>query len=191
MKNPKLAVALLISIVFVATVETLHQQNHTLVRQLNQKDHELTLTQTQLQQVQTRLAVAENKLGFLDKNQTPVQVTAFTSSSPSSAFADGRSVAHAYAVPQHTLPEDKVVYVALSTTAQTRLHARMNDFIVLINKRSHRKTLAQFVDVTPAEPRPVVDVLFADERQAWIWGRQTDYYAVNISSANSPFKSVL
>lgn len=189
MNKLKLSVALLISIVFCATVETLHQQNHTLARQLNDKQQELNLTHTQLQQVQSRLAVAEGKLGYLDKNQTPVQVTAYTKvEAPSSHFADGRSVDHVYAVPQHTLPETSIVYVALSPTAQSHLHAHMNDYIVLIHRHSRRKTIARFVDLMPGEQRPVVDVFFADHQQALLWGRKTDYYAVNISSLNSPFR---
>ncbi len=190
MNKLKLILALLISVAFCTTVEVLHQQNHALVRQLSQTQQDLNLSQTQLQQVQTRLAVAEGKLGFLEKNQTPVQVTAYTkSSSPNAKFANGRSVEHVYAVPQHTLPENAVVYVALSPAAQSHLHAHMNDLIVLVQKHSHRKTIARFVDIMPGEPRPVVDVFFADERQAWLWGRRTDYTAVNISLVNSPFRS--
>lgn len=189
MNKIKLIVALLIAVVFYSTVEVLHQQNHALFHQLNEKQTELTLSQTQLKQVRIELAAAQNKLGFLDKHQTPVQVTAYTkSSSPNAVFANGRSVERVYAVHQHTLPENAVVYVALSPSAQSRLHARMNDYIVLIHKGTHRKTIARFVDVMPSEPRPVVDVFFSDERQAWIWGRKKDYYAVNISMVNSPFK---
>jgi hypothetical protein len=191
MIKTKLAVAILISFAFYATVRVLHRQNHALVRQLNQTTNELSTTKTQLQQVQIRLADAEKKLGFLDKNQTPVQVTAYTKASSSSMFANGKSVTHAYAVPQHTLPENEVVSVALSPSAQVKLHAHMNDYIVLVHRHSHRKTLAKFVDTMPSEHRDVVDVLFSNDRQAWVWGRKTDYYAVNISSVTSPFKGGL
>jgi hypothetical protein len=191
MKNLKLGVALLIALALGATIEVLHKQNHALVRQLNEKTTQLSSTQTELQQIKTRLAAAERQLGFLEKNKTLVQVTAYARSYQSKVFADGKSITHAYAVPQHVLPEDKVVNIALSPTAQERLHARMNDYIVLIHKRSHRKTLARFVDLMPSEVRPVVDVFFADNRQALLWGRRTDYYAVNISLVNSPFRGVL
>lgn len=190
MKNLKLGVALLITLVFGASLYVLHEQNHALAHQLNEKTNQLSSTQTELRQIKTRLAVAEKQLGFLEKNKTTVQVTAYARSSQSKVFANGKSVNYAYAVPQHTLPEDKIVNVALSSTAQTRLHARMNDYLVLIHKRSHRKTLARFVDFMPLEKRPVVDVYFADARQAFLWGRNTDYYAVNISSLNSPFRGI-
>jgi 3D (Asp-Asp-Asp) domain-containing protein len=191
MNKLKLILAILISVAFCTTVEVLHQQNHDLVRQVTQQQQELNLTHTQLQQVQHRLAVAEGQLGYLAKNQTPVQVTAYTKvSSPSTHFADGRSVDHVYAVQRHSLPDNAVVYIALSPTAQSRLHAHMHDYIVLIQKRTHRKVVARFVDYMPSEARPVVDVFFADQRQAILWGRRADYYAVNISSVNSPFRSI-
>jgi hypothetical protein len=192
MKKFKLGVALLIALAFGATIGILHEQNHALARQLNEKTNQLSSSQTELKQIQIRLAVAERQLGFLEKYKTAVQVTAYTRSSQSTVFADGKSVTHAYSVPQHTLPEDRVVNVALSPTAAAKLHARMNDYLVLIHKRSHRQTIARFVDLTsPAETRPVVDVFFTDARQAILWGRRSDYYAVNISMLNSPFKGVL
>ena len=187
----KLAIALLISLVLGGKIWSLYEQNHTLTRQLNEKTNQLSYSQTELKQIQVRLAVAEKKLGFLDKYKTTVQVTAYTQASSSSRFADGGSVAHVFAVPQHTLPEDRVVSVALSPTAQNRLHARLHDYIVLIHRRSHRRTVAKFVDIIPNESRPVVDVFFADSHQAVLWGRKTDYYAVNLSSPNSPFRGVL
>ena len=195
MKKFKLVVALLIPIAFGATVFVLREQNHALVRNFTQKNNELnqelSLTKTELKQVKTRLEVAENKLGFLNNHKAMVEVTAYTKSSSTSRFADGRSVLRAYAVPEHVLPEDHVVYVALSPTAQARLHAHMHDYLVLAHKGSSKRTIARFVDIMPAEKRPVVDVFFADSRQAFLWGRKRDYYAVNISSNDSPFKGVL
>jgi hypothetical protein len=185
MKNLKLVVALLISCVLGGKLWILHEQNHTLVRQLNEQTNQLSHTQTELKQIQIRLAVAERELGFLDKYKTKVQVTAYTGASASSKFSDGGSVSHVYAVSQRTLPEDRIVSVALSPTAQSHLHARLHDYIVLIHKR--RRVIAHFVDTMPNESRPVVDVYFADSRQAIQWGRKTDYYAVNLSTANSPF----
>lgn len=191
MKKLKLAVALLISIVLGGKFWSLHEQNHTLIRQLNDKTTQLSSTQTELKQIQIRLAVAETKLGFLEKYKTAVQVTAYTGSSSSSRFSDGGNVARVYAVPKHTLPEDRIVSVALSPTAQLKLHARMHDYIVLVHKNSRRKTIARFVDILPNESRPVVDVFFADSQQARVWGRRTDYYAINLSSPTSPFNGVL
>src|SRR5215475_15179920 len=87
-----------------------------------------------------------------------------------------------------TLPVDKVLNVALSPAAERKLHARLNDTIVLISRNHQREHLAHFVDRTAQdETRSVVDVLFADAHQARIWGRQT-YFAVNLSGADSPFR---
>lgn len=191
MKKYMLVVALLISIVFGTTVFVLHEQNHVLVSQLNQKDQELSSSKTELQVAKTRLAIAEKKLGFLDQFKTGVQVTAYVAT-PDQRFSDGKDVLHAYAVPRHTLPEDKVVNVALSPAAQVKLHAKLNDYIVLIQRRNRRKTIAHFVDITAdTEARPVVDVLFANAGQAILWGRQGGFDAVNLSSLDSPFQGVL
>ena len=191
MKKLQLGVAILIVLVFGATVRILHEQNHALNRQLNEKTTQLSSTQTELQQIQVRLAAAERQLGFLDKFKTKVQVTAYTRQPSSTVFADGGSVAHAYGVSKQQLPEDHIVSVALSPSAQSKLHARMHDYLVLIQKRSQRRTLARFVDIVPNESRPVIDVFFANTHEAILWGRKTDYYAVNVSSADSPFKVVL
>jgi 3D (Asp-Asp-Asp) domain-containing protein len=189
MKTLKLVVALLISIAFgVGAAKVLHvqNQNQTLVRQLNQKDTELSLAKTELKQTQFKLATAENQLGFLDKNKTAVQLTAYTAA-PS--FINGTGPAHSV-TSHNTLPEDKVIYVALSPPLQSKLHAQRNDLIVLIH--GHHKTIARFVDTTaPSEQRKVVDLLFANNEQAKAWGRHDDYYAVNISMVSSPFHRVL
>ena len=189
MKTLKLVVALLISIalgVGASKVLRMRNQNQTLVHQLNQKDTELSLAKTELTQTKFKLATAENQLGFLDKNKTAVQLTAYTAA-PS--FIHGTGPAHS--VLSHTsLPEDKVIYVALSPPLQSKLHARRNDYIVLIH--GHRKTIARFVDTTaPNVQEPVVDLLFANHEQAKAWGRHMDYYAVNISLSSSPFSRVL
>ena len=111
---------------------------------------------------------------------------------PDQRFSNGSSVLHAYAVPRHTLPEDRVINVALSPAAQLKLHAKLNDYIVLIQRRNHRKTIAHFVDVTAAtETRPVVDIFFANVNQAVLWGRQGGFDAVNLSRLDSPFRPVL
>jgi len=186
MKKLKLVVALLISIAFGTTVFVLHEQNHALVSQLTTKDKELSSSKSELQVVKIRLAAAEKKLGFLDKYKKGVQVTGYTAAS-TQKFSDGQPVVHAYAVTRK-LPEDKVINIALSPRAQRELHARLNDYIVLIQRRTHRKTIAHFVDYTAStETRPVVDVFFADARQAVVWGRQGGYDAVNLSGPSSPF----
>ena len=76
-------------------------------------------------------------------------------------------------MPKHTLPPEKVLNVALSPIAERTLHANLNDTIVLMSRNRARTHLARFVDRTAqTETRSVVDVLFADAREARIWGRQ-------------------
>jgi hypothetical protein len=155
---------------------------HTLAAQSN----ELEQTKLQLQNTEHLLARAENKLGFLNQHKTDVQVTAFTGQG---SFASGLKTAQSYAVPHHILPEDKVLNIALSPTARQNLHARMNDYIVLLDKSHQKARLARFVDTTSAhEVRPVVDVFFAKQAEAVTFGRQ-QYLAVNISAQDSPFQA--
>ena len=83
---------------------------------------------------------------------------------------------------------EKILNVALSPTAERKLHANLNDTIVLMSRNRARKHLARFVDRTAqTETRPVVDILFADAHEARIWGRRS-FYAVNISRPYSPFQ---
>ena len=146
--------------------------------------NELEQTKLQLQKTKHLLASAENKLGFLNQHKTDVQVTAFTGQG---SFASGLKTAQSYAVPLHILPEDNVLNIALSLTARQNLHARMNDYIVLLEKSHQKAKLARFVDTTSAnEVRPVVDVFFAKQAEALTFGRQ-HYLAVNISAQDSPF----
>jgi hypothetical protein len=78
--------------------------------------------------------------------------------------------------------------IALSPTAEKKLHAHLNDTILLMSRNRANKHLARFVDRTAQnETRPVVDVLFADAHQARIWGRRS-FYAVDISRPDSPFQ---
>jgi hypothetical protein len=193
MKNSKLLVALLISIVFGTTVSVLVHQNRSLAHRLHQRDtqrdEELTRTKTELVQTKKLLALAQQKLGYLDKHKTDVQLTAFTAMPGSTQFASGRSIHHAYAVQKPALPGDAIVNVALSPSARLRLNAKFNDLLVITDKRSHQRTVARFVDTTVStESRSVIDVFFADQRTAQRWGRRHDYVAVNISAADSPFK---
>lgn len=151
---------------------------------LAQQTTELQRTKLQLQETRHKLAAAESKLGFLNQHKTAVQVTAFTGEG---SFANGVKTERSYAVPTQRLPENKVLNVALSPTARQRLHARMNDYIVLLDRYQQKFRLARFVDTTSAdESRPVVDVFFADQDEARIFGRQ-NFQAVNISADGSPF----
>ena len=186
------------SLVLTDTARYRYDKNHylrTLTAQIDQltaqrnelsaQSNELKQAKLQLQQTTQLLASAENKLGYLSQHKTAVQVTAFT---VQGRFANGLKTARSYAVPNHILPEDKVLNIALSPAAQHNLHARMNDYIVLLDKAQEKARLARFVDTTSAsEHRPVVDVFFARQEEALSFGRQ-DYLAVNISAHNSPFQ---
>lgn len=183
------AIALLITMVPGAGV-TLHRykdsqaQIDQMQRQLQQKDAELAQTRNQL-------ADANKKLAFLETSKARVQVTAYALTEDfgtDPVFANNTPAKKAYAVPKHTLPTGKVLNVALSPLAEHKLHANLNDTLVLTTRRTHRQYVARFVDRTAqSEMRPVVDVLFADAHQARIWGRQS-FYAVNISRPDSPFQ---
>jgi hypothetical protein len=120
-----------------------------------------------------------------------VQVTAYALTDdfgPDPVFSNNAPARSAYAVPKHNLPAGKILNVALSPMAERKLHANLNDTIVLISRNHSRKHLARFVDRTAqTETRSVIDVLFADAHEARIWGRQS-FYAVNISRLDSPFQ---
>jgi hypothetical protein len=179
-----LALLVIGSTALTYTLRYQHDKNHFLSA-LTAQGNELTQTKLQLQKTNQFLASAENKLGFLNQHKTAVQVTAFTGQG---SFANGLKTAQSYAVPDHILPEDKVLNIALSPTAQQTLHARMNDYIVLLTKNQHKARLAHFVDTTSAdELRSVVDVFFAKPAEARTFGRQ-HYLAVNISTQDSPFR---
>ncbi len=139
------------------------QDEYHLLRTLTAQGKELEQTKIQLQKTKNLLIGAENKLGYLNQHKTAVQVTAFTGHG---IFASGLKTAKSYAVPNHTLPKNKVLNIALSPTARRELHARMNDYIVLFNKKQQEPRLAGFVDTTSAnEIRPVVDVFFAKSKK--------------------------
>ena len=160
-------------------------------QRIQQLSEELQRTRTQLLSTRAALEDANRKLGFLETSKARVQVTAYAltddfGSDP--VFSNNTPARNAYAVPNHTLPAGKVLNVALSPMAERKLHASLNDTIVLMSRNHMRQHLARFVDRTvQTETRPVVDILFADAHQARIWGRQT-FYAVNISQPDSPFR---
>ena len=107
---------------------------------------------------------------------------------PDPVFSNNAPARSAYAVPKHTLPAEKVLNVALSPMAERKLHASLNDTIVLMSGDRARNHLARFVDRTAqTETRSVVDILFADAHEARIWGPRS-FYAVNLSPPDSPFQ---
>ena len=187
MKTRNRVMAVLITLVLTSGITLKGYEHRKELRQLN---YQLQQTKGDLAQTRTTLQEANRKLAFLEGSKARVQVTAYALTDdfgPDPVFSNNTPARNAYAVPKHTLPMDKVLNVALSPTAERKLHARLNDTIVLISRNHQRKHLAHFVDRTAQEEtRSVVDVLFADAHQARIWGRQT-YFAVNLSRADSPF----
>ena len=163
-------------------------RNAAVVRQLSDQ---LEQTKSELADATVRLSEASKKLGFLESSKARVQVTAYALTDdfgPDPVFSNNAPARSAYAVPKHTLPAGKVLNVALSPMAERKLHANLNDTIVLMSRNRTRKHLARFVDRTAqTETRSVVDILFADAHEARIWGRRS-FYAVNISGPDSPFQ---
>jgi hypothetical protein len=191
MEKQHFAIALLITLVLAVSVTVwgvASAEGKSEVRNLNiQLEH----AQSELIDTKTQLADANSKLNFLETTKTRVQVTAYALTEdfgPDPVFSNNTPARQAYAVPKHTLPAGKVLNVALSPTAERKLHAHLNDTLVLQAPRTNQKYLARFVDRTAqSETRTVVDVLFADAHQARIWGRR-NLYAVNISRLDSPFR---
>jgi polysaccharide pyruvyl transferase WcaK-like protein len=186
-----LTIALLVTFVLGTAVGLHHYenvQNAAVVRQLSDQ---LQQTKSELVDATVRLSEANQKLAFLDSSKARVQVTAYALTDdfgPDPVFSNSAPARSAYAVPKHTLPAGRVLNVALSPTAERKLHANLNDTIVLMSRNRTRKHLARFVDRTAqTEMRPVVDILFADAHEARIWGRRS-FYAVNISRSDSPFQ---
>jgi len=165
-----------------------NSRNAAVVRQLSDQ---LEQTKSELADATVRLSEASKKLGFLESSKARVQVTAYALTDDFGAdpvFSNTAPARSAYAVPKHALPAGKVLNVALSPIAERKLHANLNDTIVLMSRNRTRKHLARFVDRTAqTETRSVVDILFADAHEARIWGRRS-FYAVNISGPDSPFQ---
>ena len=181
------SVALLVigSVAGLTNIARYERDKNYLLRTLAAQGNELDWTKFQLENTERLLANEENKLGFLNQHKTDVQVTAFIGQG---SFASGLKTAQSYAVPHHVLPDNEVLNIALSPTARRSLNARMNDYIVLLDKNQQKMKLARFVDTTAAkEIRPVVDIFFAKEAEALTFGRQ-HYLAVNISAQDSPFQ---
>jgi hypothetical protein len=183
-KIASLALLVIGSAVVANTIRYRHDKNHFL-KTIATQSTELQHTKVQLGATEQLLANAEKKLGFLNQHKTTVQVTAFTGQGK---FANGHETVNAYAVPHHLLPEGEILNIALSPAAQQNLHARLNDYIVLLDAKQQKARLARFVDTTSdKEIRPVVDVFFALEDEARIFGRQ-QFEAINISAKDSPFR---
>jgi hypothetical protein len=186
------AMALLVTFVLAGTVTLRSFEAHRTATRVKELTAQLQRTQGELAQTRVQLEDANRKLGFLEAAKARVQVTAYALTpdfGPDPVFSNNAPARSAYAVPKHTLPTGKVLNVALSPLAEHKLHANLNDTLVLATRRDGKKYLARFVDRTAqSETRPVVDVLFADAHQARIWGRKT-FYAINISRADSPFRA--
>lgn len=190
MEKQHFTIALLITLVLSVTVTVWGFASSTSQKEVYRLSDQLQHAQGDLVDTQLQLADANQKLSFLETSKTRVQVTAYALTDdfgPNPLFSNNTPARQAYAVPKHTLPSGKVLNVALSPLAERRLHAHLNDTLVLQTSRTHQKYVAKFVDRTAqSETRPVVDILFANAHQARIWGRQY-LYAVNISRLDSPF----
>ncbi len=191
MTKRNLTMALLITFVLGAGIGLRRHENaqqQALVRELSDQ---LAQTKTALADATAQLSAANRKLGFLENTKARVQVTAYALTDdfgPEPVFSNNTPARTAYAVPKHTLPAGKILNVALSPLAERKLHANLNDTIVLMSRNHKQEHLARFVDRTAqTETRPVVDILFADAHQARIWGRRS-FYAVNLSRKDSPFE---
>jgi hypothetical protein len=186
------AMALLVTFVLAGSITLRSFESHRNVQRVQELTAQLQRTQGELDQTRVQLADANRKLVFLEATKARVQVTAYALTpdfGPDPVFSNNSPARTAYAVPKHTLPAEKVLNVALSPLAERKLHANLNDTIVLTTRRGGKRYVGRFVDRTAQnETRPVVDVLFADAHQARIWGRQT-FYAVNISRRDSPFRA--
>jgi hypothetical protein len=186
-----LTMALLVTFVLGTSVGLHHFENARNAAVVRQLSDQLQQTKSELVDVTVRLSAANQKLAFLDSSKARVQVTAYALTGdfgPDPVFSNNAPARSAYAVPKHTLPTGKVLNVALSPVAERKLHASLNDTIVLMSRNRTRKHLARFVDRTAqTETRPVVDILFADAHEARIWGRRS-FYAVDISRSDSPFQ---
>ena len=186
------AMALLVTFVLAGSITLRSFESHRNVQRVQELTAQLQRTQGELEQTRVQLADANRKLVFLEATNARVQVTAYALTpdfGPDPVFSNNSPARTAYAVPKHTLPAEKMLNVALSPLAERKLHANLNDTIVLTTRRGSKRYVARFVDRTAqSETRPVVDVLFADAHQARIWGRQT-FYAVNISRSDSPFRA--
>jgi len=182
--------ALLIALAVGASVALRSHENAHNAVAVRQLSDQLEQTKTMLADAMAQLLYANTKLGFLDAAKVRVQVTAYALTDdfgPNPLFANNAPARKAYAVPKHTLPAERILNVALSPMAERKLRANLNDMIVLVPRNRSQQHLARFVDRTPqTETRAVVDILFANDHEARIWGRHS-FYAVDISRPDSPF----
>lgn len=183
--------ALLITFVLGAAVVLRSHENAQHMAVVRQLSVQLEQAQSKLVDTTAQLSDANRKLAFLETSKAGVQVTAYALTEdfgPDPLFSNHAPARSAFAVPKHTLPTEKVLNVALSPAAERKLHANLNDTIVLISRNRKHHHVARFVDRTAqSETRPVVDILFADAHEARIWGRRS-FFAVDISRSDSPFQ---
>ena len=121
-----LATALLITFVLGAGVGLHHYENIRNTAVVRQLSDQLEQTKCELVDATLRLSEANKKLGFLESSKARVQVTAYALTDdfgPDPLFSNNAPARSAYAVPKHTLPAEKVLNVALSPTAERKLHA--------------------------------------------------------------------
>ena len=146
-----------------------------------------------LHNLQISIQIKTAKKMYLISHMHSIEVTAYALTPDfgnDPLFANTQRAKAAFAVPAHTLPTDVTLCVALSPIAEKQLHARLNDSIILINKRTEEIVKAKFVDRTSQSnplvaTKAVVDVYFRSAHQAKIFGRHFDYVAVN--STHVPF----
>jgi hypothetical protein len=191
MKMLTLTMAVLVTLVLGTGAALRSRENARQAAVVRQLADQLAQANTRLADITAQLSEANKKLGFLEVAKSRVQVTAYALTDdfgPDPVFSNNAPARTAYAVPRHTLPSGKILNVALSPAAEKKLHASLNDTLLLMSRNRSNRHLARFVDRTAqTETRPVVDILFADAHQARIWGRRS-FYAVDISRPDSPFQ---
>jgi hypothetical protein len=146
-----LTTALLITFVLGAGVGLHHYENVRNTAVVRRLTDQLEQTKSELGDANVRLSEANQKLGFLEASKARVQVTAYALTDdfgPDPLFSNNAPARSAYAVPKHALPAGQVLNVALSPMAEQKLHANLNDTIVLMSKNRARRHLARFVDRT-------------------------------------------
>ena len=162
--------------------------------EIQNRDTQIVQLGQQLVETEAKLAADDIKLGYLDKYSKRVLVTAYTTRQGELSrhgwgywFANGERTRGAFGVVGSILPQDHILNVALSPSAQAALHARMNDYLAFRLSGSNKVLLARFVDTTSKDQKkPVVDVFFRDRIAASEWGCKRGY-AVDVSRRVAPF----
>jgi hypothetical protein len=183
---------------FLATIAAVCEmafiQQSRLKAVIQSKDVRIAYLGQRLAETENSLATANSRLGYLDGHGRKVLITAYTTKQGELSsrglgywFANGERTRGAFGVSGNALPQDHVLNVALSRSAQATLHAKMNDYLALWLKGSDKMLLARFVDTTSSsQPKPVVDVFFRNQTAASEWGCKGGY-AVDVSRRGAPF----